>query len=166
MSRFGAPLSGWWRRVASILIDYIVLWIPYGIVVAILNQSNQGVAHTFKCNIFGTHAICTSHAGAPFWVGLLNFVIYLAVFGGYFGMMNGIGNGQTLGNMALGIAVRDAGDGSAIGVLRGMLRWFVRSLLYVMLFIPGVISDLFPLWDPENQTLADKAASSVVVRVR
>jgi uncharacterized RDD family membrane protein YckC len=105
-------------------------------------------------------------AGEP---GSISFVLWLVfvVFGAlYFGILNGRGNGQTPGNLAPGIAIRDQETGEPIGVNRGMLRWFVRFILYVALFIPGVVNDLFPLWDRKRQTIADKAARSVVIKVR
>jgi uncharacterized RDD family membrane protein YckC len=38
-------------------------------------------------------------------------------------------------------------------------------VLWVALVIPGLIDVLFPLWDPRHQTLHDKAAGSIVLRV-
>jgi uncharacterized RDD family membrane protein YckC len=90
------------------------------------------------------------------------------------------GPGQTPGNRAVGIAVRDATTGSAIGIARSLVRSLVRTLLYatlvipavlkvpvpaLILWIPGLTNDLFPLWDARRQTLADKVARSVVIKV-
>ena len=30
---------------------------------------------------------------------------------------------------------------------RGVLRWLIRTILYSALIVPGLINDLFPLWD-------------------
>lgn len=98
----------------------------------------------------------------------------------YFVLFNGLGTGQTLGNRAAGIAVRDATTGRAIGIARSFARSLVRTLLYaallipafvevpipaLILWIPGLTNDLFPLWDARRQTLADKVARSVMVKV-
>jgi hypothetical protein len=40
----------------------------------------------------------------------------------------------------------------------------MRILLYIFV-IPGVVSDLMPLWTARRQTLADKAARSVIIRL-
>jgi hypothetical protein len=80
--------------------------------------------------------------------------------------LNGTGTGQTIGNKAPGIAVRDVDTGAAIGFARGLLRWFIRSILYIAFGIPGIVNDLFPLWDARHQSIADKAARSVVIRLK
>lgn len=98
--------------------------------------------------------------------GALEFVLILAVGATYFGTLNGTGTGQTLGNKAAGIAVRDATTNEVIGYQRGLLRWFVRFALYLFLFLPGFLNDLWPLWNKQRQSLADQAARSVVIRMR
>jgi uncharacterized RDD family membrane protein YckC len=96
------------------------------------------------------------------WVDAIATIVVVAI---YFSLFNGIADGQTVGNIAVGIAVRDADTGATIGVGRSAVRWLVRDLLYVFV-IPGLLSDLWPLWDDQHQTLADKAIGSVMIRVR
>lgn len=79
----------------------------------------------------------------------------------YFGALDGSRQGQTIGKMTVGICVRDMRTGASIGVGRGLLRSFLRLVLYVPV-LPGVVSDLMPLWTTAGQTLADMAAGSVV----
>jgi uncharacterized RDD family membrane protein YckC len=81
-------------------------------------------------------------------------------------LMEGSTRGQTVGKMAMGIAVRDLDDGGSIGYARAFARWLVGYLLWVVIYIPGIIDLLFPLWDAKRQTLHDKAVRSVVVLVR
>ena len=126
------------------LLDGIVLAVPTLIINAVLNHDLGNTA------------------GAA----ALEFVLILAIQAVYFGTLNGTGRGQTLGNRAAGIAVRDAGKGEVIGYSRGFLRWFVRFALYLFLFLPGLLNDLWPLWNKSRQTIADQAARSVMVRVR
>lgn len=141
---YGAPLAEWWPRVGAMLLDGIVLAIPTLIINAVL-QHDLG-----------------NTAGAA----ALEFVLILAIQAVYFGTLNGTGSGQTLGNKAAGIAVRDASKAEVIGYARGFLRWFVRFALYLFLALPGLLSDLWPLWNKQRQTIADQAARSVMIRVR
>lgn len=84
----------------------------------------------------------------------------------YFTVLNGTGSGQTLGNRATGIAVRDLASGRTVGLGRSLLRFAVRAVLYLLLLVPGLVNDLSPLWDPARRSLADKAAGTLVVKVR
>ena len=146
---FGAPLASWWSRVGAFLIDVAVLLVPTLLIQGVARAAgNQGAT--------GTTSTATSIAV---------LLAGSAVSALYFGILNGVGKGQTLGNMALGIGVRDVHTGAAIGVGRGLLRWMVRYLLYFFL-LPGILSDLWPLWDTRRQTLADKAANTVMIKLR
>ena len=64
--------------------------------------------------------------------------------------------------MAVGTRCVDAAGGTTIGYGRALLRWFVSVVLEITL-IGGILDILWPLWDSKNQTIHDKAASSVVV---
>jgi uncharacterized RDD family membrane protein YckC len=161
LTSFGAPLAGWWQRVGSILLDYLIVGVPLVIVNAVLNAA-FGTEHFVKM-LNGTYATQRSIQG-PAHVVIL--IASAAVLGLYFAILNGTGDGQTAGNRAPGIAVRDATTGEVIGFKRGLLRWFVRFVLYLALLLPGILNDLFPLWDSRNQSIADKAARSVVVRLK
>jgi uncharacterized RDD family membrane protein YckC len=160
LAPFGAVLSGWWRRVGALLIDSLILLVP-GIVIVVLANHLFGRMHIDV--IAGTPVHVRSLTG----VGLAGTYLLLAVIGGaYFTLLNGLGSGQTPGNRACSIAIRDIRTGTCIGVGRSLLRWFVRTALYLLLVLPGLVNDLFPLWDRRHQTLADKAARSVVIRLR
>jgi uncharacterized RDD family membrane protein YckC len=137
-------LAEWWPRVGAMLLDGLVLGVPT-IIINVVLQHDLG-----------------NTAGA----GGLEFVLVLAIQAVYFGTLNGTGSGQTLGNKAAGIAVRDAGSNETIGYARGFLRWFVRFALYLFLLVPGVLNDLWPLWNKNRQSIADQAARSVMIRLR
>jgi uncharacterized RDD family membrane protein YckC len=101
--------------------------------------------------------------------GELPSVVVAGIFGGwflveaiYFTVLSGRIKGQTLGNLALGIAVRDGKSESTIGLVRGFLRFFVR-VVFAACLIPGLLNDLMPLWTKRHQSLADKIVRSVVV---
>jgi uncharacterized RDD family membrane protein YckC len=143
------------------LLDSLILGVPILIVNAILNAA-FGTEHLVKLPN-GTFTTADTVQGAAHVVILIGFA---AIGGLYFAALNGTQGGQTVGNRAPGIAVRDAVTGDAIGFTRGALRWFVRFVLYSALVLPGLLNDLFPLWDSRRQTIADKAARSVVIRLR
>jgi uncharacterized RDD family membrane protein YckC len=71
---------------------------------------------------------------------------------------------QTLGKMALGIAVVDADSRTRIGYARAFTRWLSTAALSALFTVPTIVDHLWPLRDPRNQTLHDKLARSVVVR--
>jgi uncharacterized RDD family membrane protein YckC len=150
LAPFGAPLASWWQRVGALLLDIVILDVPYFVVLGIA----QAATHTTVDGV-------RHNNGAVTGVISLLFLVAQAL---YFTLLNGTGRGQTPGNRAPGIAVRDVNTGLPIGKGRGFLRWFIRVLLYVVL-IPGIVNDLLPLWSKNRQTIADKAANSVMIRV-
>jgi uncharacterized RDD family membrane protein YckC len=160
LASFGAPLASWWQRVGSMVLDGLIVGVPLLILNAILNAA-FGTEHLVK--IGNGFAFEHTITGAAHVVLL---IVMGLIEGLYFSLMNGIGPGQTVGNRAPGIAVRDAVTGQPIGFGRAVLRWFIRFILYTALIVPGLVNDLFPLWDSRRQTIADKAARSVVIRVK
>jgi uncharacterized RDD family membrane protein YckC len=94
---------------------------------------------------------------------LLFVVLFLVPEAIYQTAMIGSRN-QTLGKMALGIAVVDAESRSRIGYARAFRRWLGTAALRALFTVPTIIDHLWPLQDPRNQTLHDKIARSVVVR--
>jgi uncharacterized RDD family membrane protein YckC len=161
LTSFGAPLAGWWQRVGSMVLDYLIVILPLIIVNAIVIAA-FGTERTVKL-FNGTYATQRTIQG-PAHVVIL--IATAAIVGFYFSILNGTHNGQTIGNRAPGITVRDATTGEVIGFKRGLLRWFIRFVLYLAFVLPGLLNDLFPLWDRRNQTIADKAAHSVVIRLK
>jgi uncharacterized RDD family membrane protein YckC len=157
LAPFGAPLATWWQRVGSMLLDGLVVGIPL-ILLDIILSRNFGTWHYAVVN--GVYEQVRSLQGGAL---LGTWLVNLAIPGCYFSFLNGRG-GQTPGNHGPGIAVRDVDTGRTIGLGRGVLRWFIRTILYAALFLPGLLNDLFPLWDSRRQSIADKAARSVVIR--
>jgi uncharacterized RDD family membrane protein YckC len=103
-----------------------------------------------------------------------------AILGGlatlaYNGLLDGGPEGQTVGKRVMGIRTVSADTGELLGIERGFQRavlplvFGVVGLLGAGTFLLGamgsLLDDLFPLWDPQRQTLHDKVAGSVVVRV-
>jgi len=73
--------------------------------------------------------------------------------------------GQTIGMRVMSIGVAEAVNRtSPIGYGRAAARAAVAVLIGIILFIGPLLDLLWPLWDPMNQTLHDKAAGTIVVR--
>jgi uncharacterized RDD family membrane protein YckC len=160
VDRQGRPLAEWWQRLVAIIIDGIILDVPKVIVASIFIRSadSSGVYQT--------------HLGASLVVlGIIFAIIDI----GYFAILNGSARGQTVGQMALGISVRDETTGGAIGPQRAGLRILVLYPGILVGWIPviGAIADLYsivaalsPLWDSRRQGFHDKVANTDVIKVR
>jgi uncharacterized RDD family membrane protein YckC len=159
----GRPLAGWGKRVGAYLLDAVILGIPLVIVwVIIIAASNSTTGQVICNNSFSCHYTTVFHPGT-FWPATI--VIYLVPVA-YFTLLLGRKRGQTLGMMAIGIAVRDAATDSPIGFGRALLRYFIIFVLSLAFGIPLLIDFLSPLWDRRQQAWHDHAASSLVVAVR
>jgi uncharacterized RDD family membrane protein YckC len=156
----GRPLSGWWLRFGAIFVDGLILGIPRAILTAVFVKNSNN-------SLYGTgHFV----AGVII-IGLIFTVIDIA----YFAYLNGGERGQTFGQMAFGIAVRDEATGGPIGAQRGALRILVLEPGFILGFLPvlGILANLYtvvaalsPLWDTRKQGFHDKAAHTFVIKVR
>jgi uncharacterized RDD family membrane protein YckC len=149
-------LAPWWKRFLALLIDGMVLsvalFVFFGILGAVTSHSNTST----------TNSTSLTPGQAVAGVFVL-FVLASIPFMLYYGLMNGSKRGQTLGKMALGIAVRDARTGGPIGFWRGVGRYAITIIFYVVLLIPYIIDNLSPLWDSRRQAWHDHVVHSVVV---
>lgn len=138
----GRVYAGWWRRAAAAIVDGLLVGIPVALLTGGFETSNSdgGFEFQLQSNLLGT-----------------------AVFIIYAGILNGSARGQTLGKMLLGIRVRSAETGGAIGVGMGLVRAVIDQALFFACFLPGLINVLSPLWDDRMQAWHDKAVKSVVV---
>ncbi len=141
-------LAGWWRRVGATLTDEVILIIPV----------------YFATLVGGAVA---GNLGA--------FVIGAALQGVYMVGLLSSPRGQTLGNRMAASQVRDALTGQSITRQQSLRRWgFIAaygalslagtSMSYVTLLI-GLVDVLMPLFDSRKQTLHDKFAGTIVVKV-
>ncbi|HEY5096889.1 MAG TPA: RDD family protein [Acidimicrobiales bacterium] len=160
VDRLGRPLAAWWQRLLGILIDFVILGIPKAIV------TRAVVSTTTGNSIFAVH-----WAVDVIIVGIVFAVIDLT----YFGLLNGGDKGQTVGQMALGITVRDEATGGPIGIQRAGLRILVLYPVVLLAWIPvlgslaglySIVAALSPLWDRRRQGFHDKVAHTDVIRVR
>ena len=150
----GRPLASWGTRLAALVIDWLIVAVPAGVLAAIVIAVVLG-----------------SDAG---WVAasILIFLAYLVVAFLYQPVVmarEGRHNGQTWGKQMLGIrVVRDGGEPMTFwyAALREIvIQRFAISIASVIIpFIPWFLNYFWPLWDDQNRTLTDMAVSTHVVR--
>jgi hypothetical protein len=90
-------------------------------------------------------------------VGTLAWAAWLAVQIGQ--------TGQSPGMRAIGLKAVRKDNGQLIGTGMGVARWLVHVVLWFLCFVGAILDYLWPFWDRQKQTLADKAVSSVVLVV-
>ena len=154
----GQPLAAWWKRLVAIIIDSLILGVPFAILGAIVAAAAADEA-TIDPITGELESGGAEFGGAVILIYLLGFVANVL----YYGLLNGGASGQTLGKKILNIRVRDANTGGPIGVGRGIGRYFIGALLGLACGIGTILDALWPLWDQKNQALHDKVVSSVVV---
>jgi uncharacterized RDD family membrane protein YckC len=157
------PYAGWGTRLGGYLID-VVIFIPVLVVLFIAFRHTHTLDVHLMTRRNGSH---TRHS-----ISLLSPLITAVVFIVYATVLCGGARGQTVGMMAVGVrVVRDEAH-DALGYGRALGRAFVEQFLRILgtvTLILGVIwllDMLFPLWDKRRQTLHDKLANTVVIRVR
>ncbi len=159
----GRPLSGWWKRALAFILDGMILAIPESIISKLLFGSSVllGTSNGRALSIRGSVLVFT----------LLWGVLSVA----YFALLNGGAGGQTLGQMVLGITVRDQETGGPIGTQRGAMRILTLEpgLLLTVIPLLGALASIYslvavfsPLWDARRQGFHDKVAKTQVVDVR
>jgi uncharacterized RDD family membrane protein YckC len=118
----------------------------------------------------GSDSGSTNGSDSPDWALFIGSIIVWVIanipIAVYFGALNGSRRGQTVGKMALGIAVRDARTGLPVGFWRAYGRYFLAVTFAIPLLLPLVVDLLSPLWDPRGQAWHDKATNTVVIDIR
>ena len=155
------PYASWGIRVGGYLIDAVIFLVVLAIFAILFRHTHALDVHFMARR--GTRR--RSFSSLPF---LFTGLCYVA----YGTLLCGSARGQTVGMMAVGVrAVRDEtlgvlGYGRALARAgsEGVLR--LINLLFFLLGLVWILDMLFPLWDKKRQTLHDKVAGSVVLRVR
>ena len=148
-SASGVVLSGWWRRVGATVVDSVLLFLPLYVTFILVGD----VAGYF--------------AGA---------VVSFALQGLYMVRFLASESGQTIGNRVVATRVRDALTGAAITRNQALRRWGMISAYSALnIILPPALAGipailmladcLFPLFDGRKQTLHDKFAGTLVVRI-
>ena len=168
----GLPLAPWWKRLLAILIDDVILLVPLVIALVIVFDH---VLHTLQFGTNDFNSSVTNNSTALAHDNLVLWSIAFALEVAYFGLLNGGRRGQTVGKMALKIAVRDARTGGPVGVWRAAGRFacfavfeipFAGPLAFLrLLSLLYLIDCLAPLWDGRRQAWHDHVVHSVVVEL-
>jgi uncharacterized RDD family membrane protein YckC len=150
----GVPLAGWWSRVWAAILDFLILLIPFAVLLILIFAIAAGS---------DTGAIVS---------GILGFIAYFVVTLVYAPLLmarEGENNGQTFGKQIVGIrVVRDIGqpfDAGAAFVRELAVKQLLFNFVGGFFFsIPTLLNYLWPLWDDENRALHDMVVKSHVVR--
>ena len=167
-------LAEWWQRLLARMIDWVIvgvisspLWIP-----AFTTYVNKlrSISNQYGGNL-NTPAAQTAidHAGGHlfgklFLAGLAAALLMFA----YDWVQHGLW-GRTLGKRALGTKVVSASDRSKVSGGAAGGRAAVFALPPIVPLVGGLfalLNELWLLWDRQRQCLHDKAAKTVVVKVR
>jgi uncharacterized RDD family membrane protein YckC len=138
-------LAEWGQRALGWLIDFAVAiggFIALVIIGAILGTVSNALF--VLCYLLGA-------------VFSIAWQVWLAVQVGQ--------TGQTPGMRTMGLRALKRDTGQVVGTGMGVIRWLVYVGLGILCTIPEILAFLWPLWDAQKQTLADKAVGTVVVTV-
>jgi uncharacterized RDD family membrane protein YckC len=129
----------WWRRAAAFFVDSVAI---------------------------GAGSALVGLAGIPLvgyglGVAFASPLLTLA----YFTLQHGSRRGQTLGDHAFGIAVRNNADAARVTYGQAFGRTFMVMLFAAFWALGGFADFLWPLWDRKRQAWHDKVAGTIVVRV-
>ncbi|MFM1770422.1 MAG: hypothetical protein RJA22_2951 [Verrucomicrobiota bacterium] len=136
------PYAGFWLRVVAFIIDNLLLYVVYQVVLFTLN--------------FG---VSVSDSAALLVAGVMGFFINILGSWLYHALMESSAKQATLGKMALGLIVTDM-QGQRLTFGRATGRYF-GSLLSSFLLCIGY---LMCVWTERKQCLHDIMAGTLVVR--
>lgn len=163
-----APVSqttyaGFGRRLGAVLLDGLILGAVMTVVFMIFGMIFFAVAGGAAGMVKGSSdAVGTAVGGTIVLLSLVEYALALAIALGYQVYFVGK-SGQTLGKKALGIKVVGMKTMAPVGfggaILREVLGKFVSGI------IPFAIGYLWMLWDKDKQTLHDKIAGTIVIKV-
>ena len=149
--------SGFWRRVAGLIIDGLVIVIPFSVFAGAIG--GDGLTTTTTTNPATGAQVTHLHLAPGRFFSL--FLLQLAVACVYSALLQSSSHQATLGQMALGIRVTDL-SGGRISVARGVGRFFGYQLSNLLLGLGNLVM----LFTPRRQALQDLLASTLVVRAR
>ncbi len=163
------PLSPWISRAAARLIDSFieglialpfVLWLVWPSVQRFIDsvptdgsQPSQAAMTALQVDLLGVSTSIT---------------VISVVVSALYQLPQNKAWGRTLGKRALGIRIRPVAADVPLGWGQVVARWGVFEACSLVLGgLPLLLDCLWPLWDrPWQQALHDKAARTIVIRVR
>ncbi len=147
-SKGTTPLASYSLRLGGFIIDLLVLEAVLELI---------AIAFHLHLSVHSGHhnALSVSHTAE-----ILQFVLWVV----YGSACWGFARHQSLGMAVCRTSVVDAQSGEGLGFERALVRSLVFGLCLATGFL-AIVDLLWPLWDRRNQTLHDKAARSVVIRL-
>jgi uncharacterized RDD family membrane protein YckC len=146
-------LAGFWRRLAALFIDSMVVGFAYYLVL---------IACVVVLGVGGSLLMRGGNdaegMAAMFGMMALVYLLYPVISAAYYVGFESSGKQATLGKMAVGIKVTDI-DGRRLTLGRALLRWLAVMLNYLTLYIGYLIA----AFTERKQGLHDMAVGTLVV---
>ena len=152
-------LSGWWPRAGALIIDSIIVGAIAGAIglivgISLLSEDLDDGDYSYSGSLDFTFSILSLVIGAVYYCWIMSAT-----------------NGQTVGKKATGIRVvredgKDVDPGFAFVRQILVIQLLFNTFSWLLLWIPGLLNYLWPIWDDNNQALHDKIVKSRVVRAR
>jgi len=172
----GQRLSGWWRRFFARVLDGILLNVVMLVLLPIVSPDLMSSFEQWISMLGDPASLESAEAtalqedvitqlGRVTLAAAVLSLVYEAVFLKVFS--------ATLGKLALGLRVRLRDQPGPLEWSTSSIRalvWHGPSLLGIVPILGNIaaivplVNGLWPLWDPANQSLNDKAAKTNVVR--
>lgn len=173
----GQVLSGWGRRAAALLIDWVIWVVLTGIVGFSWVRDMASKYSDFVSRVLESGSGPTFTDQMNFADSIASSVLALTLVGIAVSFVYNVGllkwRAATFGQMALGIKVRLREAPGPLPWGTVLLRWVGKQgyrllslvpFLGLLGFLYKVLNYLWPLWDDKNQALHDKLAKTNVVR--
>ena len=146
-------LAGFWRRLAALVIDSMVVGFAYYLVliVAVVVLGIGG-------SLLLRNQDSTEGMAAMFGMMALVYLLYPVISAAYYAGFESSGKQATLGKMAVGIKVTDA-EGRRLTLGRALLRWLAVFLNYITLYVGYLIA----AFTERKQGLHDMVVGTLVV---
>ena len=140
------------------LVLYVLIFVVMGVGTTLIGAGESAVSGRGEpgglAGLFGCSTCCLFFILPPISylvAGLLNKV-YLVSKRGY-----------SIGQGLMKLKVVDA-QGNLVSMGTATIRLLAQIGLSLVLYIGGIIDLLWPLWDPQRQTLHDKAVGTFVIK--
>ena len=146
-------LAGFWRRLAALFIDSMVVGFAYYLVliVAVVVLGIGG-------SLLLRNQDSTEGMAAMFGMMALVYLLYPVISAAYYAGFESSGKQATLGKMAVGIKVTDT-EGRRLTLGRALLRWLAVFLNYITLYVGYLIA----AFTERKQALHDMICDTLVV---
>ena len=174
----GQVLSGWWRRAGGLILDSIIIAIPTAIVTLILIYAmggpetlvNEDELQKLVDDLEAGNAVDFSQMFSwiegSFWTLVVASTVVSLILGFINGVILVARSGQTLGDRVVHVRKVQAGR-TVPSFGAALLRWVIPTALNWLGTIGSLLlmlDYLWAAWDPQKQTLHDKAARTYVER--